>query len=890
MVFEPAGWFIGWVCGKLADKALKHLISDKDLGPKLDKDIADWAKSLPKDKYVNPAALFPDIGSLTAQDRPKYYALQQKLTDNKLPSKKDWHEVFMESWLYIKKTISEPQPFFELSEQEADKELKKLVKTTYEVCKQFEPIFKSHVVDKLEVIGEDVKYLRKHLPDKSKKLKRDKQIPNLPYRSIGGLFKGRDKILAELKKQLTDSKPTAITQVHAIHGLGGIGKSRLAVEFAWQMLEQNKINSAFFILADSRLNLTQNLAALAAPHLLNLPEHNIKDQLKTVEAVLAALAARKDSLVIFDNADSEEARYQLRDILPKLTGTPVIITSRVSNWPGGITSLPIDKLDQKNAVEYLLEKTDQKRTPSQNDIQLAEKLAKRLDGLPIALEQAAAYIDCLHTTFQVYLDKFETARKEILHWHNKDLQDYPKPVLTAWHLTEQNLSIPGRVILRLASFLAPDAIPIKLFAAQPEKISNIIELLSKEENVSHTETLDLEISSILAELSAWSMINLQADFFTIHRLVQDSVRLRIPQQFLKIWTSLALGLVSDYLPSDPPPQDVRSWPIWEPMSSHVSTVAEHGDQLLIPEPTGWLMNSLALHFKARASFQIAESLYRRTLAINEKTAGKDHPNTAACLNNLAQLLADTNRLSEAEPMMHRALKIDEDSFGKDHPKIAIHLNNLAELLRESNRLDEAEPFYKRALKIDEDSLGPNHPDEARDLNNLALLLKATNRLSEAEPPMRRALKIDEDSLGPNHPNVARDLNNLASLLKATNRLIEAESLYRRVVEILEKSLGENHPNVATALNNLAALLHATKRFSEAEPLIHRALKIDEDSFGPDHPNVARDLNNLAALLKATNRLSEAEPMMRRALKILEDSLGPDHPSTITVRSNLQNLK
>ena len=805
MVFEPAGWFIGWVCGKLADKALKHLISDKDLGPKLDKAIADWAKSLPKDKYVNPSALFPDIGSLTAQDQPKYYALQQTLSDNKLPSKKDWHEVFMESWLYIKKTISEPQPFFELSEQKTDKELKKLAKTTYEVCKQFEPIFKSHVVDKLEDIGEDVKYIRKYIPDSGKKLERDKQIPNLPYRSIGGLFKGRDKILAELKQQLGKTKPTAITQVHAIHGLGGIGKTRLAIEFAWQMLEQNKINSAFFILADSRLNLTQNLAALAAPNLLNLPEHKLKDQLKTVDAVIAALAARKDSLVIFDNADSKEARYQLRDILPKLTGTPVIITSRVSNWPGGITSLPIDKLDQKNAAEYLLEKTDQKRTPSENDTQLAEKLAKRLDGLPIALEQAAAYVNCLHTTFQVYLDKFETAREEILNWHNKDLQDYPRPVLTAWYLTEQNLSIPGRAILRLASFLAPDVIPIKLFAAKPEKISNTIELLIKEENVSQTETLDLEISSILAELSAWSMINLQADFFTIHRLVQDSVRLRIPQQVLKIWTVLALGLVRDYLPSDPPPDDVRSWPIWEPMSSHVSTIAEHGDRLHIPEPTGSLMNSLALHFIARASFQIAEDLLRRTLTINEKTAGKDHPNTASCLNNLALLLKATNRLTEAEPL------------------------------------------YKRALKIDEDSLGPNHPKVATDLNNLAQLLKDTNRLSEAKPLMRRALKIDEDSFGKDHPNVAIDLNNLAELLRATNRLSEAEPMFRRVIEIFEKSLGENHPNVATTLNNLALLLQDTNRLSQAKPLMKRALKILEDSLGPDHPKTRTVRNNLQNL-------------------------------------------
>ena len=300
-------------------------------------------------------------------------------------------------------------------------------------------------------------------------------------------------------------------------------------------------------------------------------------------------------------------------------------------------------------------------------------------------------------------------------------------------------------------------------------------------------------------------------------------------------------------------------------------------------------NQLALFLYAAALFTEAEPLYRRALAIAERSYGPDHPDVACDLNNLAALLQDSNRLAEAEPLYRRALAIDERSYGPDHPNVATDLNNLASLLKATNRLAEAEPFMKRVVSIFEKSLGENHSNVATALNNLAALLYATNRLAEAEPLMRRALAIDERSYGPDHPDVARDLNNLAQLLKATNRLAEAEPLMRRALQIDEWSYGSEHPGVATRLNNLAALLRATNRLTEAEPLYRRAMAIDERSFGSDHPKVALRLNNLAHLLQSTNRLAEAEPLYRRALAIREKALVPDHPDTCLSMEALAGL-
>ncbi len=675
-------------------------------------------------------------------------------------------------------------------------------------------------------------------------------IHNLPYRSIGGLFKGREDVFGRLETALGAGKTAAITQVQAIHGLGGIGKTRLAVEYAWRALEDGQYNAVFFVVAETEASLHTNLAALASSQFLDLPEQGSKEQPVIVEAALAELGRRADWLMIFDNVDSKEAAGRLHEqVIPRLAGGNVLITSRRSNWPDEVADLSIDTLDEADAAAYLLEKTEGKRAKSADDEALAKKVARELDGLPVALEQTAAYIGRRHIGFGTYLKDFRESRKKVLSWRKGEV-NYPVAVLAAWQTTKEHLGPREQGILGMASFLAPEAIPTALFESQHEKVEESAGLVLEETAPTAElkgEEDEPDVRGLLAELAGWSMINLGEECFTMHRLVQDSIRLSIPEDRRKIWAKLALELVNQYIPSDPPPDDVRSWDFWEPAESHVAAIAAYADGLGIGDPTTRLLNDLASYFYRRARFDEAEPMYRRSLAIDEQSLGKDHPKVAMILSNLAQLLQATNRLAEAEPLMRRALAIDEQSFGENHPNVAIRLNNLAALLKETNRLAEAESLMRRVVEILENPSSDPLPHYAGALNNLAQLLKATNRLAEAEPLMRRALAIDEQSFGKDHPDFARDLNNLAALLQATNRL------------------------------------------AEAEPLMRRALAIDEQSFGKDHPDFARDLNNLASLLLATNRLAEAEPLMRRALEIFEKSLGPDHPNTQTVRRNLEMM-
>ncbi len=666
----------------------------------------------------------------------------------------------------------------------------------------------------------------------------ERLVHNLPYLSIGNLFKGRDDELSKLTSQLTGDKPVAITQ--AIEGLGGIGKTRLAIEFGWWVWENKKCVDVFFVSAETPEKLRASLASLADEKMLGLTGQKEDEQFDSVNKWLMG---NSRWLMILDNADTEDAACAVEDILPSLASGSVIITSRYSRWSGAVRSQQLGLLEPQQAKQFLLERTAAHRVETDSDEEMAERLAKELGYLPLALEQAAAYIAGNQYSLAEYVEEWENERQKVLEWYDPRTMKYPVSVAATWQRTFDELKPSARTLLRLSAFLSPEMIPDAMFRKGIEIANKAAELQCKEMNVTKA---GFELKEALSELAAYSMITRQQKGFTVHRIVQEVIRPRIPEADQQSWLELALKIVDNFAPTKS--SDVRTWLIWDDLRPHAELIAQTADHAKITEPTSRLMSVLDCYLSAKGIYNKAEYWSRRALEINESTFGPNHPNVAFGLNNLALLLRATNRLDQAEPLMRRALKIDDATFGPNHPNVAIMLNNLAQLLKDTNRLDKAEPLMRRALKIDESSFGPDHPDVARDLNNLAQLFGATNRLDQAEPLMRRALKIDESSFGPDHPKVAIRLNNLAQLLKATNRL------------------------------------------DQAEPLMRRALKIDESSFGPDHPDVAIDLSNLAGLLADTNRLDQAEPLMRRALKIFEDSLGRDHPNTQTVRNNLKNLK
>ena len=697
---------------------------------------------------------------------------------------------------------------------------------------------------------------------------------NVPY-SRNPFFTGREDVLKRLRETLVSSGRVALS------GLGGIGKTQTAVEYAHRYREDYQ--AVLWAKADPREALVSGFVAIAG--VLNLPEKDAQDQNFAVVAVRRWLEFNTDWLLIFDNADD---LAMARELIPSGEKGHVLLTTRAQATGAIAQRVEIEQMEPKEGALFLLRRAKliAKDAPldqaSDTDRRQAEKISSELGGLPLALDQAGAYIEETGSGLSDYLILCRTHGAELLKRRGAMASDHPDPVATTFVLSfekVENASAAAAELLRFCAFLHPDSIREELINEGASELGPVLQPVAGD---------SFELNTAIGEILKYSLLRRDptAKTVDIHRLVQAVLRDGMNGATHRQWAERAVRAVNQAFPA----VEVSMWPRCEEFLPHAQACAELIERWNFEfQEAARLLNQTAFYLDERARYAEAESLYMRALAIREKAVGPEHPDVAQSLNNLAALYHAQGRYAEAEPLLQRALAIREKVFGPEHPNVATSLNNLAALYRVQGRYVEAEPLYMRALAIREKVLGPEHPDVASSLNNLAALYHARGRYAEAEPLYMRALAIREKVLGPEHPNVATSLNNLAALYRVQGRNAEAESLYQRALAIFEKVFGPEHPNVATSLNNLAALYRVQGRYVEAEPLLQRALAIREKVLGPEHPDVAQSLNNLALLDDAQGRYAEAQPLFERALGIWEKALGPEHPEVATCLGNYAAL-
>ena len=214
---------------------------------------------------------------------------------------------------------------------------------------------------------------------------------NLPYGSLGSLLKGREKTLQELDLLLNSNKgPTSVGSKYVIHGQGGVGKTRLAVEYALGHAEDYR--ALLFLMADKPESLQQNLAAFCGPLALNLPEQDTKEEEVRINAVLRWLQVHQGWLLIIDNVDTPEAAAAVEELVGTLGSGIILITSRLTDWSAEVRPKELDVLSPDASAAFLLERTKDRRRSLPQDEADALTLARELEGLALLLEQAGAFI------------------------------------------------------------------------------------------------------------------------------------------------------------------------------------------------------------------------------------------------------------------------------------------------------------------------------------------------------------------------------------------------------------------------------------------------------------------------------------------------------------------
>lgn len=494
--------------------------------------------------------------------------------------------------------------------------------------------------------------------------------------------------------------------------------------------------------------------------------------------------------------------------------------------------LTVDIFTPDESIEFL------RRRTGQDDEDAARALAEALGNLPLALEQAGAYIQETGITISAYLTLFQERRKELLRRGKPDA--YPDTMATTWDLSFQKAreEVPASAdLLNICAFLAPDDIPKSLLTNSAEYLPDRLASAAKDE---------MALNDAVAALKRYSLMTVADDSLSVHRLVQAVARDRLSDEMRKRWAEAAVRLVNDAFPQES--QDVRTWEDCSVLLPHALAAAENAEGLEVaPEATSRLLNQVGLYLDGRAEYDAAKSAFESSLAIDERVYGFDHTNVASILSNLGIVLLNMGDLEGAKERLERALVIGENALGPDHPIVAICANNLGRVLHEMGDLESARKLIERALEIDEKTFGPNHHIVATDVNSLGGVLHYMGDLAGAKELYVRALKIDEKALGPDHPNVAIMLNNLGSVLHEIGDLASAKDHYARTIVIYEKALGPDHPNLAAVANNLGRILQDMGDLEGAKRSYDRALEICRNRFGEDHPKTKLVRENLESL-------------------------------------------
>jgi tetratricopeptide (TPR) repeat protein len=671
-------------------------------------------------------------------------------------------------------------------------------------------------------------------------------------------FTGRADELDRLDAILMHDKPASVTQASvgraAVQGMGGVGKTSLAVEYAHRF--RGLYAGVCWCPAETRTGLLSALASLAVTlGAATTEEANVE---KAAKAALRRLAEQRATwLLVYDNVTAPD---QIADFLPS-AGARVLITSRFSDWSELADEVALDVLPLEEGIALLQSRT------GRSDAAGAKTLAEALGRLPLALDHAAAY--CKRT--QMRLGDYATKASGLISAAPRGV-GYPRSVAATF-----NLAIAEAV----AQCPAAEALMAYLAQCAPERIPTTLVEGAVEE-----ETERLEALAALAEVSLVKHDPFEdgTPAVTVHRLVQTVARVRSEANgSAQDAVGRLIARLATVYPTDGD-KNPPSWPLCAKLTPHL--LARRGaDDASVSD----LLNRAGSYFLGRAAYSQAALLLSDALAIREKALGPEHPDTATSLESLAFLLHIQWDLAGARPLIERALAIREKALGPEHPDTARSLSDLFFVLKGLGDLAGARPLLERALAIREKVLGPEHPGTAHSLNSLADLLRDQGDLAGARPLYERALAISEKTVGPEHPRILTGLHNLGLLLHAQGDLAGARPLYERALAGAEKVLGPEHRDTATSLHTLAALLDAQGDFAGARPLYERALAIREKVLRPEHPRTAHNLHDLAGLLRAQGDFAGARPLYERALTICETVLGPEHQNTNRTRCNLARL-
>jgi tetratricopeptide (TPR) repeat protein len=748
------------------------------------------------------------------------------------------------------------------------------------------------------------------------------------------MFVGRGEQIREIQVAFTKPGPSLV----ALHGLGGMGKSVLAHEYAHVHAPRYRAGR-FLLPAEGKSDLKTLITSLATDLELTLTDEERKDPDLAHRRVCTALtkAARDEggpALVLLDNVDDPRllTRAAVSAALPPPDVGHVIATTRLGeDTLNAATCLEVGALPTPDATRLLA-----KHRPFSGEVDpaaaraAAEGIAERLGGYPLAVEVAAVYLrETPEVSYGGFLGRLKREGLGAVEGVGQDtgrvqLARHPETLVSALLApTLAGLSDAEALAVEYAAALPPDAVAVPwlralVTAEQPGIIP--------ETKPGYPDPWQTLVTRRLRGLRLLSDGE-HPKVMRMHRVVQEVVRDRmgaghaddLREQVLTHAQTRAEAMQDTWTERE------ARWeltPLVRTTEAALQAGREDAPRLVSfvqsplgklgrlqeakrllelaiaqGEQTGRQQRGLASNYSNLATieqtlgrFEPARELMLRAIRIWEAVYEEDHPTLATSYNNLAQIEQDLGQLEEARRLTRKAIAMGEEAFDADHPELAIRYSNLALIEQALGRFEPARELMLRAIRIWEAVYEEDHPTLATSYSNLATIEQDLGRLESARKLMQKAIQTWEAIYDEDHPTLARGYNNLAMIEKDLGHLEVARELMQQAIQIGEAIYDEDHPTLARGYNNLAMIEKGLGRFESAHKLMRQAIQIEEAIYDEDHPTLATSYSNLATIEQDLGRLESARERMQKAIQIFEAVYDQDHPALARSYSNLAGIE
>ncbi|KAF5533396.1 kinesin light chain 1 [Fusarium mexicanum] len=720
-------------------------------------------------------------------------------------------------------------------------------------------------------------------------------------RSAGAkYYVNRSATWEKLKMQLGfDQRPGAADarQRVSLFGLGGVGKTQIAIAYVYWLREEFPDVSVFWVHASTEERFRQSYAWIAEECDIPGRDDRKLDLLMLVKAWLEK-KLKAQWLMVIDNADDDQLFFPLQQniahrlneklgrYIPECAHGSILITTRNKKaglrFAQGRPPIEVGNMTSDESSQLM------RNILENGDIRDDEisGLATRLENLPLALTQAAAFIQENTISISRYIRLLDESNVALVDRLSEPFEtvgrdsDTPHAVTATWIISFEQIEKQDRFtgeILSLISLFDRQAIPREFITYYWQK-----KMVSEVDKPSQ----EVRVTKALGTLKAFCFISEAKDeSLNMHRLVQLVARkwLAIKGEMAE-FAQQALRTVSSAFPYG----EFETREVCLKYLPHAFAVLKNADTASKAgkKARARLLHNIAGYFDYEGHWEEAEQYGIGAVKLRIEIHGEEHPDTLTCMGNLVTIYLNQGRLKEAEELGVDVMKITKRVLGEEHPDTLISMGNLAATYWNQGRLKEAEELAVDVVKIRKRVLEEEHPSTLTSMGNLASTYWKQGRWKEAEELAVDVMEITKRVLGEEHPHTLTSMANLASTYRKQGRLKEAGELDVDVMKITKRVLGEEHPDTLMSMNNLASTYRKQGRLQEAEELDLDVMKITKRVLGEEHPHTLTSMANLASTYRKQGRLQEAEKLDIDVMKITKRVLGEEHPDTLMSMGNL----